>query len=197
LGVVLQDVFTYSINDLNGASDQAELVIALDIATPFIPAPPDNFFSREQNLRTGSFLLPDPVPAVFVGPVVERADDVLELSTWNADGSNVRLASPGEFNSESLGNGLGLVPGQFVAQAVRESRRDSEYEMAWILGRHGRVGLTADGLLSDPSLFAIDAAELTRGPAQPEPNPVPRPARGFSAQLRNAAQRLHPTNRTN
>ncbi|MNP52624.1 hypothetical protein D3C76_1470310 [compost metagenome] len=110
----------------------------------------------------------------------------------------MRISSSGEFTSDSLGNGLGLVPGQFVADAVRDSRLDSELEMAWILGRHGRVGLSADGLLSDPSLFAIDPAELTRGPAQvekPEKAQEPRPARGFSAQVRNAAQRLHPTHR--
>jgi VCBS repeat-containing protein len=201
LGQVLRDVFTYTISDINGATDQAELVILLDVATPFIPAPQGNFFDRDTGNRNGSLLLPDPVPAVFVTPVVERAALALELSTWNADGSNLRLASNGEFLSESLGNGLGLVPGQYVADAVRQSRRDAEMEMTWILGRHGRIGLSADGLLSDPSLFAIDPAELTRGPAQTEQHQEPRqeqrPARGFSAQLRNAAQRLRPDSRGN
>ncbi|GAB6405877.1 VCBS domain-containing protein [Pseudomonas sp. MHK4] len=201
LGQVLRDVFTYTISDINGATDQAELVILLDVATPFIPAPQGNFFDRDTGNRNGSLLLPDPVPAVFVTPVVERAALALELSTWNADGSNLRLASNGEFLSESLGNGLGLVPGQYVADAVRQSRLDAETEMTWILGRHGRIGLSADGLLSDPSLFAIDPAELTRGPAQTEQHQEPRqeqrPARGFSAQLRNAAQRLRPDSRGN
>jgi VCBS repeat-containing protein len=201
LGQVLRDVFTYTISDINGATDQAELVILLDVATPFIPAPQGNFFDRDTGNRNGSLLLPDPVPAVFVTPVVERAALALELSTWNADSSNLRLASNGEFLSESLGNGLGLVPGQYVADAVRQSRLDAETEMTWILGRHGRIGLSADGLLSDPSLFAIDPAELTRGPAQTEQHQEPRqeqrPARGFSAQLRNAAQRLRPDSRGN
>ncbi|MEJ5061413.1 MULTISPECIES: VCBS domain-containing protein [unclassified Pseudomonas] len=197
LGQVLQDVFTYTVSDLAGATDQAELVIILDIATPFIPAPQGNFFDRDTGNRNGSLLLPDPLPAIFVTPVVERAALALELSTWNADGSNLRMGSNGEFVSESLGNGLGLVPGQYVADAVRQSRRDSEVELAWILGRHGRIGLSADGLLSDPSLFAIDPAELTRGPAQTEPHQEQRQARGFSAQLRNAAQRLRPGSRGN
>jgi VCBS repeat-containing protein len=201
LGQVLRDVFTYTISDINGATDQAELVILLDVATPFIPAPQGNFFDRDTGNRNGSLLLPDPVPAVFVTPVVERAALALELSTWNADGSNLRLASNGEFLSESLGNGLGLVPGQYVADAVRQSRLDAETEMTWILGRHGRIGLSADGLLSDPSLFAIDPTELIRGPAQTEQHQEPRqeqrPARGFSAQLRNAAQRLRPDSRGN
>ncbi|NUT76972.1 DUF4347 domain-containing protein [Pseudomonas sp. C1C7] len=199
LGLVLQDVFTYTINDLNGASDQAELVINLDIATPFIPAPAeDHFFSRDPDGQNRNLLLPDPQPAIFVTPVVERAARVNELSTWGADGSNLRLASVGELTSDSLGNALGLVPGQFVADAVRDSRRESDLDMLWILGRQGRTSLTADGLLSDPSLFATSAADMTHAPAQPEPNHEPRPApRGFSAQLRNANQRLHPNSRGN
>ncbi|MNO08696.1 hypothetical protein D3C81_2314840 [compost metagenome] len=54
------------------------------------------------------------------------------------------------------------------------------------------MGLSADDLLSDPSVFASDAASLTRGPAQSEAPPQASTAPGFSAQLRAAAQRLHP-----
>lgn len=195
LGQVLQDVFTYTINDINGATDEAELVITLDIATPFIPAPQGNFFDRDPNDRNVNLRLPDPTPAIFITPVVEREARLLEVSTWGAGGSNLRLASVGEFTSDSLGAGLGLVPGQFVAQAVRESRLESDLDLLWILGRQGRTGLSADGLLSDPSLFTIDSAHLTQGPAQVEKPAEPRPARGFSAQLRNAANRLYPANR--
>jgi hypothetical protein len=195
LGQVLQDVFTYTVSDINGATDQAELVIALDIATPFIPAPQGNFFDRDPNDRNANLRLPDPTPAIFITPVVEREARLLEVSTWGAGGSNLRLASVGEFTSDSLGAGLGLVPGQFVAQAVRESRLESDLDLLWILGRKGRTGLSADGLLSDPSLFTIDSAHLTQGPAQVEKPAEPRPARGFSAQLRNAANRLYPANR--
>ncbi|MGF6090342.1 VCBS domain-containing protein [Pseudomonas sp. 18173] len=197
LGQVLRDVFTYTISDLSGAIDQAELVITLDIATPFIPAPTGDFFDRDPNRQNGSLRIPDPLPAIFVTPVVERAARANELSTWNADGSNLRISSSGEFASDSLGSGLGLVPGQFVAQAVRDSRTDSELEMAWVLGRHGRIGLSADGLLPDPSLFTVDPAGLTHGPAQGDKAQESRPARGFSAQVRHAAQRLHPANRGN
>jgi VCBS repeat-containing protein len=198
LGQVLQDVFTYTINDINGASDQAELLINLDVATPFIPAPGGNNFERDPNSQARNLLIPDPQPAIFITPVVERAAQINELSTWGVDGSNLRLAAVGELNSDSLGNGLGLVPGQFVAQAVRESRLESDLDLLWILGRQGRTSLTADGLLSDPSLFATGAADLTHGPAQTEAHHEQRPApRGFSAQLRNAAQRLHTGNRGN
>ncbi|NUU39115.1 VCBS domain-containing protein [Pseudomonas sp. C2B4] len=195
LGQVLQDVFTYTINDINGASDQAELVIALDIATPFIPAPQGNFFDRDPNDRNANLRLPDPTPAIFITPVVEREARLLEVSTWGAGGSNLRIASVGEFNSDSLGAGLGVVPGQFVAQSVRESRLESDLDLAWILGRQGRTSLSADGLLSDPSLFTIDSAHMTQGPAQTEKPAEPRQARGFSAQLRTAANRLYPVNR--
>ncbi|MEG1042995.1 MAG: VCBS domain-containing protein, partial [Pseudomonas sp.] len=46
LGQVLQDVFTYTVGDLAGGQDLAELVITLDIAAPFIPAPAGEFFNR-------------------------------------------------------------------------------------------------------------------------------------------------------
>ncbi|VVP66149.1 hypothetical protein PS918_00303 [Pseudomonas fluorescens] len=195
LGQVLQDVFTYTINDLNGASDQAELVITLDVATPFIPAPQGNFFDNDPNNRNGNLRLPDPTPAIFITPVVEREARFLEVSAWNAGGASLYLGSVGQLQSESLAAGLGLVPGQFVAQAVRESRLESDLDLAWILGRQGRTSLSADGLLSDPSLFTIDSAHMTQGPAQSEPPAEPRQGRGFSAQLRNAANRLYPVNR--
>ncbi|MDT4792985.1 VCBS repeat protein [compost metagenome] len=193
LGQVLQDVFTYTIADLAGATDQAELVITLDIAAPFIPAP-DNppMFSQRGDSAFIHLPLPDIDPAVFVGPVVEREARLLELSTWGASGGNLRLGLPEEIRSESIGAGLGVVEGQFVAEQVARSRLDSNLDLAWVLGRQGRVGLSADGLLSDPSVFASDAASLTRGPAQSEAPPQASTAPGFSAQLRAAAQRLHP-----
>lgn len=97
--------------------------------------------------------------------------------------------------SGSVGAGLGLIPGQFVAQSVRESRVASDQDLAWILGREGRTGLNADGLLRDPSVFVADARDMTQNPSHAAPQPEQRaashPARGFSAQLRNAAERLH------
>jgi VCBS repeat-containing protein len=192
LGQVLRDVFTYTINDRAGASDQAELVITLDIATPFIPAPGGNNFERDPNTLNRNLLIPDPQPAVFVTPVVERAAEISELSAWGVDGSNLRLAAVGEFSSDSLGNGLGLVPGQFVQQAVRTSRLESELDLLWIQGRQGRTGLSADGLLSDPSLFTLNPADLTHSPAHAEKQQEKPRAKGFSAQLRDAAQRRAP-----
>ncbi|MNM62490.1 hypothetical protein D3C81_738210 [compost metagenome] len=191
LGRVLQDVFTYTIADLAGATDQAELVITLDITAPFIPAP-DNppMFSQRGDTRFIHLPLPDIDPAVFVGPVVERESKLLELSSWGASGGNLRLGLPEEIRSESIGAGLGVVEGQFVAEQVAASRLDSNLDLAWMLGRHERINLSADGLLASPSVFASDAESLTRGPAQAEA--PARTAPGFSAQLQAAAQRLHP-----
>ena len=193
LGQVLKDVFTYTVNDLAGASDQAQLVITLEISAPFIPASGDDGFRNdfddpgtvERDLR-----IPDPQPAVFITPVVERAARLSQVSSWRTGGSDLFLATNGEVSSESLGEGLGLVPGQFVAQSVRDSRLQSELDLAWILGRQGRTGLSADGLLSDPSLFTTDASHMTENPSHKEPQHPQRPANGFSAQLRAAAQRM-------
>ncbi|WP_110972679.1 VCBS domain-containing protein [Pseudomonas huaxiensis] len=190
LGQVLRDVFTYTVQDLAGATDQAELVITLDIATPFIPAPGVDNFPYQELPRTPNPALFDRTPAIFITPVVERDEELQKVAEWGTDGNRMRLSSVMAMQSESLGAGLGLTPGQFVSQSVRDSRTASDQDMAWIMGREGRTGLSADGLLSDPSLFASDITEMTHNPSHVEPE-QPRPARGFSAQLRNAAERKH------
>ncbi|WP_413694598.1 VCBS domain-containing protein [Pseudomonas sp. JUb96] len=195
LGQVLQDVFTYTIGDLAGGQDQAELVITLDIAAPFIPAPAGSFFDRPAGDPFNRLPIPDVVPAIFISPVVERDARLNELSSWETGGSRLRLASVAQQQSESIGAGLGLVQGQFVSNSVQRSQRESELDLAWLLGRQGRTSLSADGLLSDPSVFTLDPAHLTQGPAQSAPPAEPRNARGFTAQLHAAAQRLYPHGR--
>ncbi|MNF62361.1 hypothetical protein D3C84_440410 [compost metagenome] len=196
LGQVLRDVFTYTISDIAGATDQAELVIILDIAEPFIPAPNDDpFFNRGRGDSFTRLPIPDVQPAVFIGPVVEREARLSEISSWRASGTQLYLARAMPFQSDSIGAGLGEVPGQFVSQAVQRSQAASDLDLAWILGRQGRTSLSADGLLSDPSLFTTDPAHMTLGPAQPEPAREARTARGFTAQLHAAAQRLYPQGR--
>lgn len=190
LGRVLQDVFTYTVQDLAGATDQAELVITLDIASPFIPAPGVDNFPYQQPPQGPALPLFDRTPAIFITPVVERSADVQKVSEWSTDGNRMRLASVMTMQSESIGAGLGLTPGQFVSQSVRDSRTASDQDIAWILGREGRTELNADGLLADPSLFATDPRDMVHNPSHAEPE-KPRPARGFTAQLRHAAERLH------
>ena len=190
LGPVLQDVFTYTVIDRAGATDLAQLTITLDITAPFIPAPAGPFFDRDANDPFRRLPLPDVDPVVFITPVVERESRALELSSWQADGSNLSYGKTPEILSETLNQRLGLVPGQFVAGAVRSSRLASENDLAWILGRQSRINLSADGLLPDPSVFATDPAHLTKGDAQLPPPSEARVAPGFRAQLREAAERL-------
>jgi hypothetical protein len=123
-------------------------------------------------------------------------------------GSLPYFARDGELRSSSLGAGLGFVSGQFVSHEVRLSQEDSADDSAWVAGRHGRVELSADGLLSEPALFTTEPVDMTEhdrpadGAQEPPPPRAPAtapaaPARapvaqGFSAQLLAAAQRMRP-----
>lgn len=182
LGQVLKDYFTYTISDLTGLSDQAQLTITLDIATPYIP--PGPHFDRFGDDGYPRDRIPNVDPAIFVQPVVERIDERLSLSGWGADGSNVEFFATPEIESPSLGAQLGQVKGQFVARAVAESRRAAALDNNWVDGRHGVISLSADGLLPDPSLWAPFPADMVG-----KPDKATQTAPGFRAQLREAAQR--------
>ncbi|MFG0379919.1 VCBS domain-containing protein [Pseudomonas sp. zbq_18] len=194
LGQVLQDVFTYTMQDIAGASDQAELVITLDIAAPYVPPPEvegngwqpyDAFTPSQQSVDL------DFEPAIFVTPVVRTNSLLNEVNSWRSDGSNLRLALPAMIESPSLQ--VPQVPGQFVAQSVFNSNLGSDLDLAWILGRQGRIDLTADGLLSDPSLFTSDPADMIHNHQHPEAQPTQaQTARSFQHQLQTAAKRLSP-----
>ncbi|MDG1582352.1 VCBS domain-containing protein [Pseudomonas sp. GOM6] len=194
LGQVLQDVFTYTMQDIAGASDQAELVITLDIAAPYVPPPEvegngwqpyDAFTPSQQSVDL------DFEPAVFVTPVVRTNSLLNEVNSWRSDGSNLRLALPALIESPSLQ--VPQVPGQFVAQSVFNSNLGSDLDLAWILGRQGRIDLTADGLLSDPSLFTSDPADMIHNHQHPEAQATQaQTARSFQHQLQTAAKRLSP-----
>lgn len=182
LGQILKDYFTYTISDLAGLTDQAQLTITLNIATPYIP--PGPHFDRFGDDGYPRDRIPDVDPAIFVQPVVERIDERLSLSGWGADGSNVEFFATPEIESPSLGAQLGQVKGQFVARAVAESRRAAALDNNWVDGRHGVISLSADGLLPDPSLWAPFPADMV-GKAEKPAQTAP----GFRAQLREAAQR--------
>ncbi|MDM0075604.1 VCBS domain-containing protein [Variovorax sp. J2P1-59] len=191
LGRVLQDAFTYTISDRSGATDTAQLLINLDIPAPYVAPPSDNYFSYLQDRTYSDVTLPDVRPAIYIAPVVEQIDAALTLSAWGSDGSQMAWQLTPEIRSTSLGAGLGEVAGQYVARSVAVSRQQSEFDLAWILGREGRVSLSADGLLANPSLFTVDADDLAVDAAPPDP----QTALGFREQLREAAQRLHPLDR--
>jgi VCBS repeat-containing protein len=180
LGQILKDYFTYTISDLAGATDDAQLTITLDISTPYIPpGPHEDHYGGDDYSREP---LPDVDPVVYVTPEVRTIANALERSAWSTDGNQMRLFATAEVQS-SIGAGLGEVDGQYVAKAVAESRRLSELDANWVQGRHGVVSLTADGLLPDPSVWAPFPADMV-GKAD-----TAHTAPGFRAQLREAAQR--------
>lgn len=191
LGQVLHDVFTYTIADLAGAVDQAELDIVLDISAPYIP-PGDAGPHWQRQVRTFDSELLDlrVEPAVFITPIVRRDALLNSISAREVDGSKLFWTFDRGIQSESLGAGLGTVDGQYVREAVAESRLRSDLDMAWIAGRHSRIDLTADGLLPDPSVFAVGREGLLPAVDTSDSPQTTRSAPAFTTQLRAAAERL-------
>ncbi|MFM5093897.1 VCBS domain-containing protein [Aeromonas rivipollensis] len=189
LGQVLQDVFTYTLGDGSGATDQAQLVIHLDISAPYVP-PPDTRGAGPHDLDQGTMgdlgaPLPDLTPAIFVTPVVQNINRLLGASSERTDGSLLFFGLTPEIHSQSIGQGLGQLEGTFVSQSVQESWLAQEQDLASFLGRHGRVSLSADGLLSDESVFAMTPQDM-------RPHGTPDPAgkaSSFTRQLQDAAGR--------
>ncbi|WP_394558358.1 VCBS domain-containing protein [Aquipseudomonas alcaligenes] len=196
LGQVLQDVFTYTVKDFWGASDQAQLVIHLEIAPPHIDPPDSKIpggWTPYPKLDT-----PNPTtqlgfePVVYVTPVVQASNKLEETLSWESDGSDMRMTLPVEQQSAFMQRLMTPVPGQFVQYSVGESRFDSELDLAWILGRQSRIELTADGLLSDPSLFASSPEDMTHSHDDVDEKPSAQTSRSFQQQLVAAAKRLSP-----
>ncbi|WP_425055138.1 VCBS domain-containing protein [Pseudomonas abyssi] len=195
-GPLLNDVFTYTTGDLAGGTDQAELVITLDISAPYIePAGPHQDAGFDP---ADSFDVPLGVdPAVFISPVLERNNQLERLTFGRVPGGDQRLGMQSFNQSRSIGAGLGDIQGQFVRQAVRDSQMDRELDMAWLFGRQGRISLSADGLLDDPGLYSDNREPLAS--LQQDTDESSRTASSFRAQMLAAAQRLHsspPTSRS-
>lgn len=221
-GQVLQDLFTYTVTDIWGLSDQAQLTISLDISAPFIPAPAATSGGAVGASQGGIGRPPlsDVEPEVYIGPLVSLESSISELASWRSDGSRLdRVTSPG-IASDTLKQWLHPVPGQYVGGVVRQSSSDSEIALAWIIGRQGRVDLSADGLLGNPSVFAplpedllndrplpfyLQPEKPTAEPAHaaeqapatvptkvPESGAAAHKNNGFSAQLQAAARHQSP-----
>ncbi|TNI63502.1 adhesin [Aeromonas media] len=189
LGQVLQDVFTYTLGDGSDATDLAQLVIHLDISAPYVP-PPDTRGAGPHDLDQGAVgdlgaQLPDLTPAIFITPVVQNINRLLGASSERSDGSLLFFGLTPEIHSQSIGQGLGQLEGTFVSQSVQESWLAQEQDLASFLGRHGRVSLSADGLLSDASVFAMTPQDMR---PQGAPDPAGK-ASSFTRQLQDAAGR--------
>ena len=193
-GPILNDVFTYTLGDLDGGTDQAELIITLDITAPYVEPPPGPHQGGGTELPD-SFDVPLGVdPAVFISPVIERNNQLGRLTFGRVSGGDQSMGMQGFNQSTSIGAGLGRVEGQFVHQAVADSRTDRELDIAWLFGRQGRVSLSADGLLDDPGLYSGNREPLAHL-EQDSDEPV-RTASSFRAQMLAAAQRLHSSSPT-
>jgi len=211
MGLVLHDTFTYTVADRAGATDLAQLVVNLDIATPYIP-PPDygDFWHDDRGGydQLGRSFLPEINPAVFVTPEVQRVSNVSRITQANFDEGLLGLVEDAEIGVDRR---IPVVPGQFVHREVRDSQLVSAYDRTSVRSRHGVVNLSADGLLSEPSVQTVDPAKLIHVPAAaesatppdaapalpapakpPAPAPAPRAAADFQSQLHAAAARLHP-----
>ncbi|MGQ7249723.1 VCBS domain-containing protein [Halomonas sp. V046] len=184
LGPVLNDVFVYRISDRSGATTEATLTITLDIAAPYIPIR-DGAGPHVGGLvgpDSDELSLPDIDPVVYVTPQVESTSRVaLGYQRINGTAPGWMVSGP-EIQSPSLGEWLGEVDGRFVERGVALSRAFAEQDQILLLGRHGRTSLSADGLLSDPSLFAPTREGLTGGQfADPDSTPDSTPGADPSA----------------
>ncbi|MFM0723404.1 VCBS domain-containing protein [Paraburkholderia strydomiana] len=190
LGQVLQDVFTYTVSDTAGATAQAQLTIHLDISSPYIP--PTGYgphWATDATTANTHFQQPDLVPVVFVTPVVEANAVRERVVSREADGSEIGWPLTADTNPFSSRVMPELQPDQFVSNVVRDSQLESAFDRAWIFGRHGRISLDSDGLLSDPSVFAALAPHMTGGMHPPSEKETPKTAQAFASQLQAVASR--------
>lgn len=193
-GKVLSDVFTYTMSDTAGATDQAQLTITLDMVAPYTETGRLPFFSRETESGGRSIPLPNVEPITFIHQVVSAIDRQMRISNTRNDGTDITQEAPLEIRSISLGAGLGLDPDQFVGRAVQQSRLVSKLDSLQVEARQGVVSLSADGLLADPSVFVPDPRLMIEAAPAPHDKLVLRTssAPSFREQLQLAAQRFKP-----
>nr|WP_315597930.1 VCBS domain-containing protein [uncultured Cupriavidus sp.] len=198
-GPILQDTFTYTVADLAGATDQAQLVITLNIDAPYVPPPAFNYFSDLEAPRTrgGTNLSVDPV--VFVTPEVREVARAGEFGNFFIRGERPDLTLPPEIRATSIAAGLGRDPDDAVMlqSTLQQLQAIARLEAARMAGRQGVVSLSADGWLPDPSVFALKGIEARpekpvekSEPQRGKPGQrTPRAAASFSEQLRKLAAR--------
>ena len=212
-GSILKDVFTYTIADRAGATDSAQLIISLNIDAPYVPPPSPGdheYFLHDEwhRDRFGTTLGVDPV--VYVTPEVRSIFPVHQRNDSLLRGENLDMVTPPHIQSPSLAAGLGMTSGEFLRPALLQLEAIVQFEAERTAGRHGIVSLSADGLLRDPSVFALKGIEARpekvapsdgkhdkRGKAtKPHPgrhaSPLTEPARpaaSFTDQIRQLASR--------
>ncbi|GMG92363.1 hypothetical protein Cmtc_35830 [Cupriavidus sp. TKC] len=212
-GSILKDIFTYTIADRAGAIDSAQLVISLNIDAPYVPPPgpgDHEYFLHDEwhRDRFGTTLGVDPV--VYVTPEVQSIFPVHQRNDSLLRGENLDMVTPPHIQSPSLAAGLGMTSGEFLRPALLQLEAIVQFEAERTAGRHGIVSLSADGLLRDPSVFALKGIEARPEKAAPsdgkhdkrgksaKPHPgrhasphtePARPAASFTDQIRQLASR--------
>ncbi|HBD33276.1 MAG TPA: hypothetical protein DC084_06755, partial [Cupriavidus sp.] len=169
-GSILKDIFTYTIADRAGAIDSAQLVISLNIDAPYVPPPgpgDHEYFLHDEwhRDRFGTTLGVDPV--VYVTPEVQSIFPVHQRNDSLLRGENLDMVTPPHIQSPSLAAGLGMTSGEFLRPALLQLEAIVQFEAERTAGRHGIVSLSADGLLRDPSVFALKGIEARPEKAAP------------------------------
>ncbi|MGB8302029.1 MAG: VCBS domain-containing protein, partial [Azonexus sp.] len=193
-GRILSDVFTYTLRDTAGGTDQAQLAVTLDMVAPYQEPGTSPFFGDSSQPGVQLTPLPDVDPAVFIHPVVASMERQLRLSNTRNDGADIRLESPPEIQSLTLGARLAGDQSEFVGRAVQAIRLVSKLDQMQVEARQGVVSLSADGLLPDPSVFTPDPRLMEETPAEPRDvlKLASASAPSFGEQLKLAAQRFKP-----
>jgi len=215
-GRILSDVFTYTLRDAAGGTDEAQLTVTLDMVALYQDPGVGPHFGDDAHTELHRTALPGVEPAIFVERIVDaiqrqlivsniRSDGTdirpnvqrqAQTASFDDDGSDLRRRLMPEVEARSLGRSLGRVGGQFVGQTVLDLATEARVDDMTVRQRHGVTSLAADGQLADPSWLPADPRQLT---ANPEAPAVAAPAPGrvgaapsFREQLQLAAQRLKP-----
>ena len=198
-GQSVVDIFTYTVRDASGATDTAQLTLAIRGADDDTPQPnvPDDVVRYEggkpEELEPYSARL-GMQPALFVTRVVDSIQAAEDRAQPILQGFDVRKVAWPEMRCLSIGSGLGRDPTTFVHQSVVLSKTVALGHEMEVQARPGRLSLGVDGLLPAPTLFDHDTGVLGQAPlgeALPQGEPLAwRVAPPFSAQLRAAAAAL-------
>ena len=193
-GRILSDVFTYTLRDTAGAFDQAQLTVMLDMVAPYQEPSTGPWFGDSSQSATPLTPLPDVDPVTFVHQTVVASQLLQRIATTRGDGTDIRQDAVPEIQSLTLGARLVGDRSEFVRRAVQEVRLASMFDHLQIQARQGIVSLSADGLLSDPSVFTPDPREMEIAPAKPGAvlKLGEASAPSFGEQLKLAAQRFKP-----
>ena len=193
-GRLLNDVFTYTMRDSLGYTDRAQLVIAIEISAPYTEFGTSPFFGRNSLIGGEGPPLPGVDPVVFIHPVVASIQQQLRLSNTFNNGSDISQAAPLAIQSITLNSRLAGDPTEFVGRTVLEINRASTLDRLQVEARQGVVSLSADGLLSDPSIFTPDPRWMSESDAAPRDVLLlsTSSAPSFGEQLKLAAQRFRP-----